>query len=75
VAGLLEGMSRAFTLGRWEPPFTRYTVAEMGFGVTLNIDAARADLGYRPAADVIQRLRETGAAWRAARTPIQGARS
>ncbi len=73
LAGLLEGISRAFTLGRWEPPFTRFTVAEMGFGVTLNIDAARADLGYRPAAGVIERLRETGAAWRTAHT-AQGAR-
>lgn len=64
LAGALEGLSLALTLGRWEPPLTRYAVDELALGHTLDISAARRDLGYDPRTDVLERLRETGAAWR-----------
>jgi len=64
AATALEWVSRTFTRERWEPPLTRYSVGALGYCQTLDISAARADLGYAPTADVIDRLRETGQLWR-----------
>jgi len=76
LAAALEGLSMALTLGRWEPPLTRYAVNELALGHTLDISAARRDLGYDPATDVLERLRETAAGWRGGGgdrgTPVMG---
>lgn len=64
AAAVLEAASRVFTLGRWEPPFTRYSVGVMGYEQTFDISAARAELGYAPQTDVIAALRECGLQWR-----------
>lgn len=66
VASVMETISRVFTLSRWEPLATRYSVGVQGFPQTLDISAARADLGYDPQTDVLAALRECGAEWRAA---------
>lgn len=60
IAGTLEWASRAFTLGRWEPPVTRYSVGALAYGQTLDISAARADLQYAPQGNVLAALRQCG---------------
>lgn len=64
LARALEWGSRTFTRGRWEPPLTRYSVGALSYEQTLDISAARHDLGYTPQTDVLARLRETGRWWR-----------
>jgi nucleoside-diphosphate-sugar epimerase len=54
----MEWLSRLFTFGRSEPPLTRYTVGTLAFGQTLDISAARRDLGYEPRTDVLDRIRQ-----------------
>jgi nucleoside-diphosphate-sugar epimerase len=68
LAGLLELLSRLFTLGKWEPPLTRYSVGAMACGQTLDISAARRDLLYAPQTDVLAALKQCGEEWRAAHT-------
>lgn len=41
-----------------EPPLTRYTASTIAFSQTLDISAAREDLGYRPTTTLAQSLRE-----------------
>jgi len=69
LASAFEWGSRVFTGGRWEPPLTRYSVGALGYEQTLDITAARRDLGYAPPTNVLARLRETGCLWRKAQTP------
>jgi 2-alkyl-3-oxoalkanoate reductase len=64
TAAGLEKVSRLFTGGRWEPPLTRYTVGSLAFEQSLDISAARADLGYLPQTDIRAALRECGRLWR-----------
>lgn len=64
VAGLLECASLVATAGRWEPPLTRYTVASLAFEQTLDISAARQDLGYLPKRSIREALQECGRLWR-----------
>jgi len=64
LAGVLENASRLITGGRWEPPLTRYTVGSLAFEQSLDISAARADLGYLPQTDLRAALRECGRLWR-----------
>jgi len=64
IAGLLEFVSRAFTLRGWEPPLTRYTVGALAYGQTLDISAARAELSYAPQTDVLAALKHCGNLWR-----------
>ena len=71
LATALEWGSRAITGGRWEPPLTRYSVGALGFDQTLDISAARRDLGFNPQTDVLARLHETGCLWREAQTPLK----
>ena len=47
VAGTLELIYSALP-GRPEPPLTRYTAGVLGASMTLDICAARGDLGYQP---------------------------
>lgn len=69
LATALEWASRVLTCGRWEPPLTRYSVGALGYEQTLDITAARRDLGYAPPTNVLARLRETGCQWRETQTP------
>lgn len=69
LATALEWGSRVLTRGRWEPPLTRYSVGALGYEQTLDISAARRDLGYAPPTDVVACLRETGCQWRKTQTP------
>ena len=64
AAALLEGLSSLFTLGRWEPPLTHYTVGILAKSQTLDISAARAVLGYEPRVSVADGLRAFGAWWK-----------
>ncbi len=64
VASLLEATSRLFTLGRWEPPITRYSVGALAYEQTLDISAARQDLGFAPTTDLLHALTKTGSNWR-----------
>jgi len=66
LGSTLEWSSRLLTAGRWEPPLTRYSVGALGYGQTLDISAARRDLGYAPSAAIPEVLRNCGEAWRAA---------
>jgi len=47
AAGAMEFVCRVLP-GRPEPPLTRYSVAMVSFNTTLDISAARKDLGYQP---------------------------
>lgn len=49
LAGIMELASKTLLLGRVEPILTRYTLGTLGFHQTLDITAAREELGYRPA--------------------------
>jgi len=64
IASLFEWTSRIATAGRWEPPVTRYSVGSLAFAQTLDISAARRDLGYVPRKDIREALRECGRQWR-----------
>lgn len=55
LAGAMELVSRG--TGR-EPTFTRYTLGLLAFSQTLNIDAARNDLGYSPVVSLQDGLAE-----------------
>ncbi|MBW7477209.1 NAD-dependent epimerase/dehydratase family protein [Paenibacillus oenotherae] len=48
LAGLMELASKTLLLGKAEPVLTRYTLGTLGFHQTLDITAAREELGYRP---------------------------
>ncbi len=69
AVGWMERISRLFTRSRWEPPATRYSVAALAFDQSLDISAARTQLGYDPQTDVLARLRECGLAWRQEHSP------
>ena len=56
-AGMLELIYRALP-GQPEPPFTRYSVFVMAQSATLDISAARRDLGYRPRVSIGQGVEE-----------------
>jgi nucleoside-diphosphate-sugar epimerase len=61
LAGAMEFVCRYVLRGR-EPLLTRYSVCALGLTRTLNIDAARRDLNYRPIIDMrqaVERLTQT----------------
>lgn len=64
AAGLLEWFSRLATAGHWEPPVTRYGVGSLAYEQTLDISAARRDLGYSPKKDIREALADCGQQWR-----------
>jgi nucleoside-diphosphate-sugar epimerase len=61
LAGGAEALSRY--LGG-EPPLTRYGVAVLAFEQTLDIAAARRDLGFAPQTDIRAALTQCGQEWR-----------
>ena len=64
IGGALEAASQCLSLGLWEPPLTRYAVGVLAFEQTLDISAARRDLGYLPRADLRAALAQCGDKWR-----------
>lgn len=69
AAGCLEWISHLLTAGRWEPPLTRYSVGSLAFEQSLDISAARRDLGYVPQMDIREALAICGKQWRENQTP------
>ncbi len=59
LATAFECASRCLTASRWEPPITRYSVGAVTFSQTLDISAAKQDLGYRPSGAVLEKLAAT----------------
>jgi nucleoside-diphosphate-sugar epimerase len=55
LAAGLEFASRTILTGK-EPLLTRYSVCALGLSRTLNIDAARQDLGYSPVVDMTKAI-------------------
>jgi nucleoside-diphosphate-sugar epimerase len=66
AAALLENISNVFTLTRWEPPLTRYTVGVLAKSQTLDISAARSVLDYEPRVGIADGLRTFGVWWKEA---------
>lgn len=62
AARLLEGLARA--TGGWEPPVTAYSMALLAFDQTLDIGAARRDLGWAPRQTIADGLAAMGDWWR-----------
>ena len=62
-AALLELLHRTLLRGR-EPMFTRYSVALLARSLTLDISAARRDLGYAPVVAPREGLERFAAWWR-----------
>jgi nucleoside-diphosphate-sugar epimerase len=68
LAAALETTYRVLSLSG-EPLLTRYSVCTLAFTRTLNIDAARRDLGYQPQINVQEGLKRTIAAYQQGQTP------
>lgn len=69
LSALAVVLERVYALlpSRFEPPFTRYTVATLAYAQTLDISRARHELGYEPALTLDEGIRRVGEHWRAAR--------
>ena len=63
LGGALEAVHRALMLSR-EPRLTRYTACVLGCSRTLDISAARRDLGYSPRVPLDEGLRRFVAWWK-----------
>lgn len=63
VAGAMELAAR-LAGGRREPMLTRYSVGVLARSQTLDLSAARADLGYQPRVSVLEGLAEFVRHWR-----------
>jgi nucleoside-diphosphate-sugar epimerase len=77
AAGLLEALYRLHP-SQPEPPLTRYTVGVIANSATLDISAARRDLGYNPRIPVEEGFEKFIDWWKAtviAREPLRGDRS
>jgi nucleoside-diphosphate-sugar epimerase len=64
LAGAIEAAWRV-SRARREPPLTRYSVCVLGYSRTLDITAARRDLGYRPRVSLDETLARFADWWRA----------
>jgi nucleoside-diphosphate-sugar epimerase len=66
---LADLAARALELGAhlapgWEPPLTRYSLGAIAFSQTLDLQCARADLGYAPAVSLADGIARTAAWWK-----------
>lgn len=66
---LADLAARALELGAhlapgWEPPVTRYSLGAIAFSQTLDLGAARAELGYAPAVNLADGIARTAAWWK-----------
>lgn len=66
AAALLEMVSNVFAGASWEPPLTCYTVGVLAKSQTLDISAAREQLGYTPRVSVADGLHAFGVWWKEA---------
>ncbi|MBB6214313.1 nucleoside-diphosphate-sugar epimerase [Anaerosolibacter carboniphilus] len=62
ISGAMELIYRTVLLGK-EPVLTRYTVGVLSKSQTLNIDAAKKDLGYRPRISIVEGVDEFAKWW------------
>ncbi|CAA6603734.1 Nucleoside-diphosphate-sugar epimerase [Rhodospirillaceae bacterium LM-1] len=62
VAGLVEGASHL--MGGWEPPVTTYSLGLLGYDQTLDITAAKRDLGWAPRQSLEDGLATFGQWWK-----------
>lgn len=69
LSALAVVLERVYALlpSRFEPPFTRYTVATLAYAQTLDISRARAELGYEPTVPLSEGIRRVGEHLRATR--------
>ncbi|MEZ0298480.1 MAG: NAD-dependent epimerase/dehydratase family protein [Candidatus Methylacidiphilales bacterium] len=70
VADMLARLAElaANTLSHREPRLTRYTLGVLSFSQTLNLDRARAELGYSPKVSLREGIRATARWWKAAQS-------
>ncbi len=69
VALFARGLETLARLGSGkEPPLTRYSAGVLAFSQTLDITAARDELGYRPAVGIDEGIRRHAEWWRARQT-------
>lgn len=61
-ARLLEGVAKLRP--RWEPPFTRYSLATLAYSQTLDLSRARDVLGYSPAVTLDEGIARTAKWWK-----------
>lgn len=64
TATALEAASKTLTLGRWEPPLTRYSAGVLAYSQTFDLSAARRDLGYAPRVSVAAGIEAFAQWWR-----------
>ncbi|MBD2847607.1 NAD(P)-dependent oxidoreductase [Paenibacillus sp. IB182496] len=67
AGSLLEMAYRILPLPGGEPPFTRYSVAQLAYSQTLDLTEARRVLGYAPQVGVDEGLRRFAQWWRSSR--------
>lgn len=63
IASMLEAVCRRLP-GQPEPPLTRFTVGSIGLSQTLDITAARLELGYSPRVSVMEGIERFARAYR-----------
>jgi nucleoside-diphosphate-sugar epimerase len=63
IAGAMEFVSRILP-GQPEPPLTRYSVAMISLSTTLDITAAKNDLGYKPRVSIEEGFEEFVKWWK-----------
>ncbi len=64
IGSFFEKTSAILTGNRWEPPMTRYSVGTLTYSKTLDISAAKNDLGYAPTLSTVAGLRHFGKWWK-----------
>jgi 2-alkyl-3-oxoalkanoate reductase len=64
IGSFLEKTSTILTGNRWEPPMTRYSVGTLTYDKTLDISAAKIDLGYAPRLSTVAGLQHFGKWWK-----------
>lgn len=65
---LADGAARLLELSArlapdWEPPITRYSLGAIAFSQTLDLQRARAELGYAPSVSLDEGIARTAAWW------------
>lgn len=63
IASTLEAVYRLLP-GQPEPPLTRFAIGSIGLSQTLDISAARLELGYTPRINVMEGIEQFAAAYR-----------
>lgn len=63
IASLMELAANMFQAGK-EPMLTRYTVGVLGLSQTLDITAAKEELGYKPHVSIEAGMDEFAESWR-----------